>query len=234
MLKLELNPIDEHIDQIEKWLIEDWNKNKEGFLKHWDMIQEAYAENRLSVLLDNGIAIGFVVYRIFNELGLIDIAEIKPSNRKKGIARKFILNNLKFFKSKGVLVVKLFCAPEISEGFWKKCGFNKFKIPNSSRINMYKTLIPILEPSGKMQNNDILKLWDCEPYQANENEPKWLWNLEYKPGNKTLIKPIIFPAYKDWQLGLMKNEEQIEKKVKYFPMNFSYDGTFMIIREVSE
>jgi len=64
------------------------------------------------------------------------LAEIKPTKRKKRIARKFLLDTLKSFKSNSVLVVKLFCAPEISEGFWSKCGFQKFYIPNSKHINM--------------------------------------------------------------------------------------------------
>jgi predicted GNAT family acetyltransferase len=234
MIKLEINPKNEHIDQIKKWLTEEWNENKNGFLTNWDIILEAYTEKRLSLLTDNGIAIGFAVYRIYNELAIIDIVEIKPIKRKKGIARKFILDTFESFKSNSVLVVKLFCAPEISEGFWSKCGFQKFDIPKNNKINMYKVLVSDLKPSEKTQANDTLKLWDCEPYQIVRNEPKWIWNLKFKSDNKTLINPIIFPAFKDWQLELTKNGVKIKNKVKHFPLDISFNGTFMIIREISK
>jgi len=54
-------------------LTEKWNENRNGFLTNWDMIPVAYAEKRLSLLTDNGIAIGFAVYHIFNELANIYI-----------------------------------------------------------------------------------------------------------------------------------------------------------------
>ena len=234
MLKLELNPKNEHISQIENWLKEEWNESKSGFLTDWDMIPESFAENRLSLLTENDKAIGFAVYRICDDLAVIDIAELKPALRKKGFAKKFILETLEFLKSKNVLVVKLFCSPEISEGFWNKCGFKKFDIPNDNKINMYKVLLSELKPCERIQSNDVLKLWDCEPYQTDRNEPKWIWNLEYETDNKTLTKPIVFPAYKDWQLELEKDGTVIKNKVKYFPLDLSDNGTFMIIREISE
>jgi GNAT superfamily N-acetyltransferase len=233
VLKLELEPIDQHIDQIEKWLSQEWIDSEEGFLADWDMIPEAYEEKRLCVLTDNELAIGFVVYRIYDELGVIDIAEIKPSNRKKGIGQKFMLDILEFFKEQGVLVVKLFCAPKVSEGFWGKCGFRRFIIPNSNRINMYKILVPAIEPSTDNQSNEILELWDCEPHKADKVEPKWRWNLEYQTDGITLIKPIIFPAYYEWQLALrIKNEQVMKRKVKYFPLDLSNNETFIILREI--
>ncbi|WP_034924806.1 GNAT family N-acetyltransferase [Gillisia sp. CAL575] len=233
-MRTSINPTEQNISEIENWLLEEYNNQKEGFITNWEMIPEAFKENRISIITENDKAIAFAVFRIYDEMAVIDIAEIEPIERGKGIARKFINETLDILKSKGVIVVKLFCSPEKSEGFWKKCGFQRFEFPNNSQINMYKTLVEVLNPSKNSikPNHDKLKLWDCEPHLTDRNEPKWIWELEYKNDNKTLVKPIIYPAYYDWQIELESENKIITDKVKYFPIDISHNGTFMIINKI--
>ena len=182
------NPSANHIAEIEKWLLEEWNDRKEGFITDWEMIPEAFEENRLSILTNNEMAIAFAIFRVYDEMAVIDIAEIKPAERGKGIAKKFISDTLDYLKSKGVVVVKLFCSPEKSEGFWKKCGFLNYEVPHNSQINMYKTLVDDLKTSKTSihSKSDKLKLWNCEPHLADRKEPKWIWELIYEKDDQTL------------------------------------------------
>ncbi|MCX2679390.1 GNAT family N-acetyltransferase [Galbibacter sp. EGI 63066] len=119
MLKCNLHPNKKHLDCIERWLIDEKDTTNQGFYCNWNIILQAFAEKRMSVITDNN-AIGFVVYQMYDFMAVIDIIEIKPSEREKGFAKKLIKETLRFFKSKGVLVVQLFCSPENSEPFWKK------------------------------------------------------------------------------------------------------------------
>jgi GNAT superfamily N-acetyltransferase len=233
-MRTSLIPTENHITQIEKWLLKEWNEKKEGFITDWEMIPEAFSENRLSIFQKDDKAIAFAVFRIYDEMAVIDIAEMKPDERGKGIAKKFIIDTLDYLKSKGVIVIKLYCSPRKSEGFWKKCGFERFKFPYSNQIDMYKVLIDELKPSKAVRNDnkDKLKLWDCEPHLTDRNEPKWIWELEYENDNETLLKPIIFPAFYDWQVQLERGKQKFTHKIKYFPIDILDSGTFMIINKI--
>ena len=126
MLITNSNPTEKHLAHIKNWLIEEWNKTNSGFYCHWNIIEDKFAKNNISVITENDFAIGFVVYRIYEFQAVIDITEIKPTEREKGIARKLISETLDYFKQKGVLVCELFCSPENSEPFWKRIGFENF------------------------------------------------------------------------------------------------------------
>ncbi len=161
LLKFNLHPNEKHLAYIEKWLIEEWSETKQGFYSNWNMISNAYTEKRLSIITENDNAIGFMVYRIYDLTSVIDIAEIKPSERKKGFAKKMIDGTFEFFKSKGILVIQLFCSPENSEPFWKKVGFLNFpEFPHNSQIKMYKPLIQTLKliNLSEFENDDWLML----------------------------------------------------------------------------
>lgn len=234
MLKTNLNPNEKHLNNIESWLTEEYNKTNSGFYPNWDMIPEAIAKKRLSVITKNDYAIGFVVYRIYDLTAVIDIAEIKPIERKKGYAKKMIDETLEYFKLKGVLAVQLFCSPESSEPFWKRIGFLNFpEIPHQNRINMYKTLVETLKSSEEENKESTIKLWNCEPYQVKEKSANWIWNLTFSKDKETLTKPIIFPVYQDWQIELTQsNGNKISDKIKYCGIDFADYGSFMIIRKV--
>lgn len=234
MLKLDLNPTEKHLSNIEDWLIEEWNNSKNGFYSNWTMITNAFADNRLSIISEKNFAIGFVVYRINNLIATIDIAEVKPSHRNKGIGEEMISKKLENFKSLGILVTQLFCSPEKSESFWKKANFYNFpKIRNLSKDWMYKSLVPTINNSKKINSDETIELWNEEPHEAGKLNPKWIWNLNFKSNSRELIKPIIFPVFHDWQICWKKGGKIVEiDKVKYYRNNGILFGNFIVIKSV--
>ncbi|KYG79082.1 acetyltransferase (GNAT) family protein [Roseivirga ehrenbergii] len=235
MIKLISNPTEEHLADIESWLVEEWNKTQNGFYSDWSMIPNAFKENRLSVITDNDYAIGFVVYRISEFEVDIDITEIKPTERNRGVARQLINETLNFLKLKGVLVARLFCQPTNSEPFWKKIGFNNFpQIIDNKQIHMFKPLIETLKPTEKIETNSTIRLWNCPPHQADRISAKWAWDLNFKEDNETLVKPIISPVSREWQVQLIINgEESKPVRVKNLQINLNDDSEFMIVRNVT-
>ena len=234
VLKLNFNPTEKHLADIKNWLIDEWNKSNSGFYCNWNIIEDEFAENNVSIITENDCAIGFAVYRIYEFHAIIDITEIKPSERKKGIAKKLIDGTLEHFKLKGVLVCKLYCSPENSEPFWKRIGFeNCPNLPHDTKINMFKPLVETLQPKENAETDTTISLWNCEPYLADRENAKWNWDLSFTADNETLMKPIIFPVSSDWQAELTKNGEKIiTEKVKRFSVDMADYGSFMIIRKV--
>ncbi|WP_338731433.1 GNAT family N-acetyltransferase [Mangrovimonas cancribranchiae] len=235
MLKTNFHPSEKHLADIKNWLIKEWNETKSGFYCNWNIIEEEFAKNNVAVITENDFVIGFLVYRIYEFQAIIDIAETKPTERKKGIARKLINDTLDYFGQKGVLVCELFCSPENSEPFWKRIGFENFPdLPHNSRINMFKPLVETLKPTEKAKSDTKISLWNCEPYQADREKAKWNWDLNFADDNKTLTKPIIFPVSSDWQVELTKNGQKIvSEKVKRFRIDLADNGSFMIIRKLT-
>lgn len=235
VLKTNFHPSEKHLADIKNWLIKESNITNSGFYCNWKVIEGEFAKNNVAVITENDFAIGFTVYRIYEFRAVIDIAETKPTERKKGIARKLISDTLEYFGQKGVLVCELFCSPKNSEPFWKKIGFVNFpELPHNSRINMFKPLVETLKSTEKAESETKISLWNCEPYQAVREKPKWNWDLNFAEDNETLTKPIIIPVSGDWQVELTKNGQKIvTEKVKRFPIDLVDYGSFMIIRKLT-
>lgn len=235
MLKSNLNPAKKHFNQINNWLIEEWKKTNNGFYSDWEMIETSFNEKRLSIITYNDRAIGFVVYKIYKFVAVIDIIEIKPSERKKGYATKLVNETLEYFKSKRILVIDLFCSPENSETFWRKIGFLNYPETLSfSRINMYKTLIETLNFSHINNGDSTIKLWDLRPNQVNENQANWIWNLKFLEDKVTLSKPIIFPISLDWKIELTKTNRTVKSdEIKHCGIELEYDSGFMVIKKIN-
>lgn len=233
--ELKLQPAKKHLSDVKKWLEREWSDTHQGFYCNWNIIEESFEKGNLNIITYNDSASGFVVYKIYGLTAKIDILEIDPSNRKNGLAKKLVDETLEFLKSKGVLAVELFCSPENSEPFWKKIGFENFpQLPRESKINLYKTLIETLPSSEEGKAKNEIKLWDCEPYQAEQRAPKWIWDLGYLGGIGTLTNPIIFPVAQDWQIELsISGEVIITDKVKYCGLDEVELGSFMIIRNIN-
>ncbi|MDV7187626.1 GNAT family N-acetyltransferase [Lutibacter sp. TH_r2] len=232
MLSLNFNPTFSHIETIEKWLLEEVKNTGEGFYNNWSTISKAFDEQNLIVIFKNEDPIGFLVYNLDNNFSIIDIISIKPDIRGQGIARFFIKEVLLFFKSKGALVTTLFCSPEKSKHFWEKVGFSFFsEVLNDNKISMYKELVETPKTTKSKNIKAIIKLWDCEPYQARSKEPYKVWNIEFEEDNKTFKTPLIFPVSIDWQIVLIKSESDIiTNKIKYLDGDITYSNNVVIIK----
>lgn len=226
------NPTELHLSQIEKWLIEELNKTGTGFYKNWNIIAKAFDNNKLIAITENGFAIGFLVYKIHEIIIEIDIAELKPNYRNKGLGRKLVEDTLSEFKKNGMMICELFCSPENSEPIWKSLGFENFPdFPRDNRIRMFKSLIPTLKNSESNEMSERIELWNMEPHLAQSNNPEWTWNLTFKENSRELTKPIIHPTHYDWQLSWkIGTETKFKNKVKKYYSDRIEFGSFVVIK----
>ena len=223
------------LSQIKEWLNEEDENTGEGFLCNWNAIFRAFNEKRLITLIENDLAIGFIVFEKHELVIEIVIAEIKPSHRKKGLGRLLIENVFEKFKKEGILVAELSCSPASTERIWKKLGFLKF--PESSKWNgetlMFKPLIenfnPIISENSKDDNNIYS---NCNIILKDSFGEIANWEIMFKENSRELIKPIIYPAFYKWKIIWKENGKIIfEDEIDRMSNKISFKN-FIIITEL--
>ena len=208
MTKTIFNPTKKNLSEIKEWLEKEYQETGEGFLVNWDVIEDAFEKNRLIACLEDNQPIGFLVYKILDEVSVIVIAEIHPSRRKDGGGRKLVEDSLKYFERKGAMVTQLNCSPASTERVWKKLGFlnyPKFHSENR-RTGLYKILVDSLPFDLETSPvKETIEVWN--PLNYNDSESKWSWNIDFKDNSRILTKPIVFPADYNWRMKWSKGKD---------------------------
>lgn len=238
--KINFSPTDKEISEIEKWLIDEDNKSGEGFYCNWNIITSSHRDKRLVSISHRNKAIGFATfYHSSDKTVKIEIAEVKPTYRKKGVGKKLVDELLKDFKEKGFLLVHLQCSPETSEPIWKRLDFIDFPDPPenynfsiSADKQLFRILTDYLEPNNLVETGDKIELWNDEPYMTRNILPKYTWNIDFIKDTRKLRKPIIHPGHYEWRIRWTSNGQiVVDDKVKYFGIDIGF-GTFIIIDEL--
>lgn len=232
---LNLSPTKDQLLEIRTWLSVELDETGEGFMHNWNIIEDYFNRNQLMVLSNESKTIGFMTWNIIEGIVLnIDIAAIQPNQRYKGAGKFLFKEALNYFKTKSIVVVKLFCQPSSSEQFWKSLGF--IDMPQTGfaqhELSLYLPLLNFEAPKTNLVDNNEIELWSCEPHRATSEEPEWKWSIELC--DNKLISPILAPCSRDWNIRWSRNGEIIkESKVKYFSRDKPIDySSFMFIEEL--
>ncbi|HNP98507.1 MAG TPA: GNAT family N-acetyltransferase [Bacteroidia bacterium] len=239
-IQVSFSPTINQIDEIEKWLIAERKKTGEGFYCNWNIIKSLFQKNQLAAITHNKKAIGFATWSYTSDLtARIDIVEIKPTYRNKGIGRALIMRLFHFLKERNICVVGLQCSPSNSEVVWKRLGFidfpgnpEKYGFYIDEDKRLYTMLIPPLQPSHDHESYETIELWKDEPYRTKDIQPTYKWHIVFKNGTRELLKPIIQPGHYDWRIRWqIKDKIIVDNKVKRFGNEIDF-GNFIIIKEL--
>ncbi|WP_443946010.1 hypothetical protein ACJVDH_02570 [Pedobacter sp. AW1-32] len=227
----------DQLDEIRSWLVEEEKASGEGFLCNWSSIAQSYQDKKLGILTMNKQAIGFITWFEWEKVARIQLAEIRLGYRRNGYG-KYIAEEL-FFRLEriGIKVVDLHCQPASSEKIWKRLGFKRFpEVKDFERENstkgryLYKILVPHLKPTRYRASREAVKLWYSEPHIVRIRAADLIWHPKFEKGTRNLIKPIIHPAKRDWQISWDKlTEISRTDKIKYFSRNEIDFGNFIFI-----
>ncbi len=235
--EINLTPSVKDLKVIEMWLKEEDKKHKFGFYCNWNIIEKSFKSNKLISFELNKSVIGFLIYSIGDIYIEIDILEIRPEYRKKGIGHDFIEKISVHFKDLGFKALKLFCEPRESELFWEKEGFIQFPTRgySESDLTFFKPLVEILATTQKDKSLNKIELWDVEPHEATNLKAKWTWNINLNDDDCLKI-PILHPCNNNWNIRWTRNGQiAIEDKVKYFSRDYPiYSEPFLFIEELHE
>ncbi len=214
---IETEPKIQELNEVLEWLKYERNcdKSGKGFYNNKNIIEEAYENNNLIIFRRGSESIGLITWSACENIRIdIDIFVIHPSYRGQGYGALFYDAVSEVFRDRGFIAVKLFCEPSTSESFWKKMGLLKFPDCEYTehKLTYYGVLVDTAT-TAYIHNADKIELWDVEPYEAEETNPKWTWYIEMQ-GNR-LLYPIIQPC--NCNLRWSRNGTVIkEEKVKYF------------------
>jgi N-acetylglutamate synthase-like GNAT family acetyltransferase len=230
---LNLTPTKEQLLETKAWLTQELENSGEGFMNNWNIIEDYFDRKQLILLLHESKTIGFTTWDIVDEIALnIDIAVIHPNFRSKGAGKFMMGESFKYLKSKDILVAKLFCQPSSSEPFWKSLGF--IDMPETAYhqhdLALYLPLIETRQTTNALHESNVIELWNCEPYRASDESPKWIWNIS----GTHLNPPILVPCDRNWNIRHIRDGEVIkEGKVKYFSQINPVDKSdFLFINEL--
>jgi GNAT superfamily N-acetyltransferase len=121
-----LNPTKFQLESIIKWLKKEHLEEldgESGFYCNRDIIRESFRETEIKCLVQGRITIGFSTFRLRQTYSAIDIFEIRPGFRNKGLGRFLATNMINMLFTAGVPYITLKCVPRESEPFWKGLGF---------------------------------------------------------------------------------------------------------------
>lgn len=214
ILKVKFDIEKRELDEIENWLKEESKTSKNSFYNYWNTIIKSYSEKRMAILKNEKNVIGYLIWSIGDIYVEIDILEIKPVFRKKGIGKYFINEISEYFKKKGFLVMKLFCKSKESEMFWRKMEFIKFpKMEDSkSELTFFKPLIIVNKSQTNIYENNKLELWNIESFMVEDSKPKWIWIIDINN-----FVPILHPCDANWNIRWTKKGKIVKEcMVKHF------------------
>ncbi|PWU32083.1 hypothetical protein DK254_00765 [Pseudomonas sp. RW407] len=113
-------------------LIREWLKHEErdgfGFINNWRLIQEACAEQKMTVFVTDEGPVGFLTHGI----SLSTILQVRSNCQRKGVGRALVAQAITEEEAKNNAVLILQCAPESSVEFWLSMGFEAHREGNYS------------------------------------------------------------------------------------------------------
>lgn len=241
--EITFSPTDMQFADVERWLASESKEMDSGFYCNWNVIQSSFHKNELAIALWDGLTVGFATWTISTDkTARIEIEEIKPSHRGRGIGKRLTHDLLDHLATKGIFVVDLECAPSESEQFWKNVGFlefpdppEKYKYGFTSNKRLYTIIVDNLRESNTVGDSDeMIELWNDESYRIKPGMlPTYVWQLEFVGTTRNLPKPIIHPAGKDWHIRWMRHGETIfEGKVKRLTSDGVNFDSFVIVESL--
>ena len=216
---IEIAPTLQDIKEILGWLKKERDHDilEHGFFNNKDIILDSFRLGNAIVFKHENKSIGLIVWNESDDILVnIDIFVIHPSYRGKGFGALFYHDVCNHFVEKGFKAVKLFCEPKTSEKFWIKMGLLKLHDCGYTEheLTYYGVLIDVAS-TIQINNAEKIELWDVEPYEAIETEPRWTWYIENDGGR--LLYPILHPCNCNWNLRWSRNGDVLkESKIKYF------------------
>lgn len=229
------NPNQEHLSQIEEWLLEEKKIGINGFYFNYDnIISKAFSQARMLCVLNNNKAVGFLIYHFKSDPIIeIQILNIKDDYKSKGFG-KFLFNEFELFlKENSIYAIELFCEPKSSEKYWSKRGFLLSKFDNNNKLCMYKIICDSLQISKNENDKDYIQL-AVESHCTLKEKHVFHWKLEFRGDSNTLVEPIIYAVDSDWNIKYVRNKTELYNgQIKRFKNNIFPNSNFLVIKDLS-
>lgn len=111
------------LDELLRWLRREEAESGEGFFCNEEIIAASHASGDLHCGIANGQVVGFVVHTATPARASIDILEVHPQHRRRGIGTQLAADTIKRLHASAAQFITVQCRPRSSEAFWRSLGF---------------------------------------------------------------------------------------------------------------
>lgn len=113
--QINFSPSIKDLEEIEAWLIKERNETGGGFHCNWHNILASFNRSSMISIIHKNSTIGFTTFWISTEkIARIDVAEVKPTFRGKGVGKIMVNEVERYLEKKGISVIYLQCSPKSS------------------------------------------------------------------------------------------------------------------------
>lgn len=124
----------ETLGELLCWLQREQAECGEGLFCNKDIIVESHAAGELHCAISNGQVVGFVVHTATDARASIDILEVHPRHRRRGIGTKLAVHAIKQLHASPAPFIQVQCSPRSSEPFWRLLGFSSSQASTASGV----------------------------------------------------------------------------------------------------
>jgi GNAT superfamily N-acetyltransferase len=118
----------EDLSAIRAWLEEEDRLGVHGnFLCNWNVIERAYKEKSLQVMIDRTAEPPRLVAFQLGGLLQSGILQVRDNLRGSGLGRRFVEHCIRQALQKDECLLSIQCAPETSIPFWQRMGFTTYE-----------------------------------------------------------------------------------------------------------
>ena len=225
---IDFKPTEKDFEYIHEWLI----STQSGFLNNISAIYNSFKNNSFVTLKEDSKTIGFLTF--FQESNFktvrIGFFEIKKDCRKQGMGKFFMKEFLNVIEKHGSFVVELYCAPEDSQHFWRKIGFEDKIFSKSSTKSIWLYKILNLKLNGKNESDyekEKITIWKEYGIENFNKE----FEIEVHKTTKLLYQPLIINGLNEWEIKWQKGEIEKINQVKRITKDGLDYGDFIIIEK---
>jgi GNAT superfamily N-acetyltransferase len=122
-----------HLQEVLVWLKAEREETGDGFYCNRNVIAQSFAVGEgLCAFAEEGI-VGFAVFQMFTDGGDVQIVEVKPSARRRGLGSALLLAAVDVLCRQGAKYVDVECTSPEGEALCRRHGFGDYVDPRNHR-----------------------------------------------------------------------------------------------------
>ena len=121
------------LSEVLQWLKVEEDEVGEGFYCNRNVIAKSFEAGEGLCAVEEGQIVGFVIFQLFTDSGDVNIVEVKPSARRRGIGPQLLTAAVKYLREQGAKYVDAECTSQDGEALCRRQEFEDYVDPRNHR-----------------------------------------------------------------------------------------------------
>ena len=129
-----IEPANTHqVEEVLGWLKAEKEQSGTGFYCNRNAIEKSFSSGEGLCAIAEGRIIGFAVFQMFTDGGVVHIIEVEPSSRGQGLGSQLLLAAVEVLRGLGANYVNVECTSAEGEALCRRHGFEDYVDPRNYR-----------------------------------------------------------------------------------------------------